>query len=78
MDNKIFKNIGYHIDYFKNKKYIGSIRVAEPDRKEIGYNGRIHSIAKEDIIFKNRKIKKGEEYYTELFPLCGKKLNKNN
>jgi hypothetical protein len=48
--------------------------IEKPDRKEIGYYGRIDEIATHDIIFKNKKIKKGQSFYTRMYPLCGKKL----
>lgn len=67
-----FKNIGYHVDYYSNGKYIGSIKLTEKDREEVGYNGRIYHTATENIILGKKTIKKGESYYTELIPLCGR------
>lgn len=69
-----FKNIGFFIEYFINRKFLGSIKVQEPDREIIGYYGRIDSVAEKDIILDNKKrIKKGSHYYTRLYPLCGEK-----
>lgn len=74
MSKQVFKDIGYFVEYMVDNKYIGCKLINEPDRDEVGYYGRIDSIADEDIIFKgNKRIKKGEKYYTRLYPLCGKK-----
>jgi hypothetical protein len=56
-------------------KYIGSTILEKPDREEIGYYGRIDEVAAEDIIFSSKKkIKKGQAFYTRMYPLCGNKL----
>lgn len=68
-----YKHLGYHVDYHQAGKYIGSIKIDQPDRDDIGYVGKKTNIATENIIFSNnKKIKKGEEYYTYLYPLCGR------
>ena len=70
-----FERLGYFLEYMIDDKYIGSTIMDAPDRKEIGYYGRIDEVANEDIIFKNKKrIKKGQSFYTRMYPLCGKKL----
>lgn len=70
-----FETIGWHVDYLVNKKYIGSIRLTEKDREVIGYNGRIKTTLEQDITLANgKKIKKGTEVVTELFPLNGKTI----
>jgi len=72
----MFENIGFSKDYYHNGKYIGSLE-SEKDRETFGYNGRKKEVLENDIVFKNKKkIKKGEEVTTELFPLNGKLLNK--
>ena len=69
-----FKNIGYFVEYMIDNKFIGSINISEPDRDEVGYYGRIDAVAEQDIVFANKKrIKKGKNYYTRLYPLCGQK-----
>ncbi len=69
-----FKNFGYFLEYLVDGNYIGTVNISEPDRKEVGYYGRIDAVATEDIIFKNKKrIKKGQHYYTRMYPLCGQK-----
>jgi hypothetical protein len=69
-----FQNLGFFLEYLVNGKYVGSVIISEPDREEIGYYGRIDAIAEEDIVFKNKKrIKKGQSYYTRMYPLCGQK-----
>lgn len=72
----MFEEIGYSKDYYTlNKKYIGSLKV-EKDREVYGYLGRKKETLDKDIILR-KKIKKGTELLTELFPLSGKLLNKN-
>lgn len=72
-----FSNIGYHVDYLVDGKYIGSIKLDKPDRDVIGYNGRIKAVVTEDVICTNgKKVKKGSEATTELFPLNGRIVNK--
>lgn len=67
------KVIGYSLDYYINKKYIGYVLINEPDRKEVGYNGRIKSTLENDVICTNKKkIKKGTEVITELIILYGR------
>lgn len=69
-----FENIGYHIDYYVEKKYMGSIKLKSPDRDIFGYHGRKVEVAVEDLILGKKKIKKGQTYTTELIPLCGKMI----
>lgn len=67
-----FKKLGFYIEYMVDGKYVGSVNIEQPDRKEIGYYGRIDEVATEDIVFGNKKrIKKGTNYYTRMYPLCG-------
>lgn len=70
-----FKKIGYFLDYMIADNYIGSIVINEADREEIGYYSRIDDVASQDIVLSNKKvIKKGQEFYTRMYLLCGKKL----
>lgn len=67
-----FQEQGFYVEYMVAGKYVGSINIAQPDRKEIGYYGRIDAVATDDILLNNKKrIKKGTKYYTRLYPLCG-------
>lgn len=67
-----FKIIGYSKDYYTlEKKYIGSL-VCEKDREIFGYLGRKKELITEDLIIKRKKIKKGNEVLTEIFPLNGR------
>jgi len=70
----IFKNEGYFLEYMVEGNFIGSTRIDEPDREEVGYYGRIDAIANEDIKLGKKTIKKGTKYYTRMYPLCGKKI----
>jgi hypothetical protein len=69
-----FENIGYHVDYYVEKKYIGSIKLESPDRDIFGHYGRKVEVAVEDLTFGKKKIKKGQTFTTELIPLCGKMI----
>ena len=72
-----FEKLGFFIEYMIDTKYIGTITIKQPDREEIGYYGRIDSVANQDILLDNNKrIKKGQSYYTRMYPLCGKYINK--
>ena len=71
-----FENVGYSKDYYTlDKKYIGSV-VCDKDREVYGYLGRQKEILLEDMILRKKKIKKGTELLTEIFPLCGRILKK--
>ena len=72
MRDKIFEDLGYNIDYYINRKYIGSKTITEPDRDKTGYEGRREEALKEDIILKGKKYKKGTIVLTECVPLCGR------
>lgn len=69
-----FEHLGFFREYYIDGKYIGTKR-CEKDRQEIGYIGRkwetTTAIVSLDF---GRKIKKGVEIQTILYPLCGKKL----
>lgn len=72
-----FEQLGYFTDYMIGDKYIGSIIMQKPDRETIGYFGRINDVATEDIILSNKKrIKKGQSFYSIMYPLCGKFIKK--
>lgn len=64
--------IGYTIEYYKGTKYMGRINTDVKDREHVGYMGKINQTATKDIYFKNKKIKKGEEFSTILYPLNGR------
>jgi hypothetical protein len=67
-----FEEIGYSKDFYnKEEKYIGSL-VCEKDREVYGYLGRKKEILTIDIVLRKKKIKKGTELSTEIFPLCGR------
>ena len=61
-----FEQLGYFLEYMIDDKYIGSIIIDKPDRKEIGYYGRIDEVATEDIIFKKVGQKRGFQIFEEL------------
>jgi len=70
---QVFEIIGYHVDHYNERgKYIGSRLIDTPDRVINGYKGRKYDVATERIVFGKKFIKKGDKYYTECVPLCGK------
>tara|TARA_R100000995_G_C3424946_1_gene95721 strand:+ start:100 stop:429 length:330 start_codon:yes stop_codon:yes gene_type:complete len=71
-----FEFLGYSIEYYLNNKYVGSVKSDTNDRPT-GYAGRRYATADKHIfltngIGKTKKIRKGQEYYTEVIILCGK------
>jgi hypothetical protein len=70
--NVKFEHLGYSVDYHVDGKFYGSKTIEFADRETIGYCGKKEEIATDDIIFKNKRIKKGMKYYTYLYPLCGR------
>jgi hypothetical protein len=72
-----FENIGFFVEYIVDGKFIGTKNVETNESGKIGYESTTHHVAEFDIVFKNRKIKAGTKYYTRIYPLCGKVINKN-
>jgi hypothetical protein len=74
--NEIFKNEGYHKDFYVNGKYVGFHKL-ETYNGICGYLSKQNFIANEDILIKksfNKSyvIKKGKNYTTQITPLCGR------
>lgn len=68
-----FESLGFFIEYLVDGRLIGVVNVKENDRGSVGYESTKRHIAEETITFKrNKKIVKGQEYYTRIYPLCGK------
>ena len=63
---------GYMIEYYKDSRFVGKINTDVKDRKHFGYRGKITQTATKDIHIGKKKIKKGEEFFTMLYPLNGK------
>jgi len=70
--DSVFEHLGWHIDYFIGRKYIGSELVSEPDRGKTGYEGRIQKTLDEDIVLRGKRYKKGTLVVTQCVPLCGR------
>lgn len=68
------KITGYFREYYVANKYIDR-ESCEKDRDVFGYAGKKKHIAEQDIVFKRKKIKKGQTYWTMLFPYNGEKHN---
>jgi hypothetical protein len=68
----MFEQGKYFKEFFIANKYIGQLPCTK-DREEIGYYGRKYELLQEDIILTNKKkIKKGTEVNTIIYPVCGK------
>lgn len=72
-----FEHHGYHIDYWVNSKYVGSIKTDTPDRSDMGYTGRkTFTLANQITVNKNGgkdiTLPAGVQVTTELIPICGK------
>ena len=70
-----FEHLGFFLEYIVDGKFIGTKNVDENVSGKIGYESTTHFTAEEDIILKNKKIKKGTQYYTRTYPLCGRIIN---
>lgn len=78
-----FEILGYHVDYYdveNNKaKYIGSIKLDQPDRPVMGFEGRRTDDVTEllELRTSNGKIQKvvNKKVMTECVPICGRVLD---
>lgn len=69
--NYKYEHIGYYEEFYINGKFIGTIPVQRPDDRKIGYDGKQTMVVNETIICDNKKkIKKGTQVYSMVFPLC--------
>lgn len=69
-----FEFLGHFKEYYINNKFIGTLP-SEKDREEIGYNGKRLEVLTETITLNNKKkIKKGVEVLTIIYPMNGKKI----
>jgi len=70
----MFEHKYYSKEFYQNGKFVGSVRLNEPDRKTMGYMGRVIEILDQPILAtktgKEVKLKPGE-YKTELIEICG-------
>lgn len=67
-----FKTHGYFKEYWIDNKSIGTVK-CKKDRDKFGYYGRQKETLSQDIVLSNKKkIKKGQEVVTMLFPICGR------
>lgn len=71
-DDKLY--FGWYKEYYciegTKVQFLGTVRVEQPDREYVGYNGKkIESIAHPSLK-KAKKVRKGTEVYSLLFPLC--------
>jgi hypothetical protein len=72
-----FESLGFFIEYLIDGKLIGCRNVDTNDRGCVGYESKQNHTAEETLVFKaNKKIKKGTNYQTRIYPLCGKVITK--
>jgi hypothetical protein len=71
----IYRVEGYTLTYFLNGKIFGQRTIAEPDRKEFGFQGGIDVELTEDVIIGKKTLKKGTIVRTELTPIMGRIIN---
>jgi hypothetical protein len=72
-----FENLGFFIEYLIGGNLIGCRNVPENERGCVGYESTQHEFAHETILLdRNKKIKKGSNYYTRIYPLCGRVIKK--
>lgn len=77
MRKPIFEILGYSLDFYIGTKFIGSMRIAVPDRKESGYAGRKRFTTLEDVVLDNRKVIKAGTYITtEMNQINGKVIDR--
>ena len=71
---KTFEIVGYFKEYYIENKFIGTLN-CEKDSDVIGYYSKKKITLEKDLILDNKKkLKKGQEVYTILFPLNGGKI----
>lgn len=67
-----FKIFGYSVDFYQNKKLVGSLILDKADRDEIGYAGRKMMQYKGQLKKGHKFVEVDGEFMTECFPLCGR------
>lgn len=67
-----FNIFGYAVDFYQNKKLVGSLILDQPDREEIGYAGRKIMSYKGQLKKGHKVVEVDGEFMTECFPLCGR------
>lgn len=79
MEQQVFKIHGYHLDFYNGRKYVGFIRMDQPDRETFGYSGRQQITLTDDVEIERSNGKPailtaGSEFTTECIPICGRIL----
>lgn len=77
-NDPIFDVFGFFCDVFVGGKMVGCIEVEYDGKRTIGYYGRTKHQAEQDFVT-NRKflVKRGAEYETIIYPLCGRVKDKS-
>tara|TARA_R110002153_G_scaffold30395_1_gene93196 strand:- start:1989 stop:2306 length:318 start_codon:yes stop_codon:yes gene_type:complete len=83
-EQEIFSHLGYHLDVFhlKTRKFMGSILMSksfeDSGERQYGYEGRkVEHLKAHGMKALNRVAFDGE-YITELIPLCGRVIDRND
>ena len=79
---QIFEIVGYHLDFYLvdstgKKRFMFSTPTDQDTNRADGWGGRQYNVAQQDIKYKNKVIKRGQQFMTEQVPVCGKWLHKN-
>ena len=69
---EVFEILGYHVDLYKDNKYVGSIKIKDKDRHDLGYAGRREEYVCGNVRRGNKIVFVEGRYITECVPLCGK------
>lgn len=72
MTSQVFEILGYHRDYWIRGKYVGSIKMDQPDRQHMAYRGRVTETLAEPLQLGKKTLPAGVEVTHECIPLCGK------
>ena len=70
--DEVFEILGYHVDLYKDNKYVGSIKIKDKDRHDLGYAGRREEYVCGNVRRGNKIVFVEGMYTTECVPLCGK------
>jgi len=72
MSNR-FTPMGYKAEYYVKDRYIGIIPWQHDFApSSTGYESRMDFTAKQDFKVGKKWIRKGEQYWTMMIPVCGK------
>ena len=56
-EEQSFEHLGYFLEFWVDNVFKGTKNIKEKDRDEVGYFGRVQSVAEEDIVLERNTIK---------------------